>query len=64
MSRPGQDFLSPCLAEADFMRRVLDRGVRQMAGGFLPQIPQSGRDWLPPGVVTDRADPKLATSTG
>jgi hypothetical protein len=53
----GQDFLSPCLAEADFMRRVLT--------GFLPGIPQrTGTDWLQPGVVTDRADPKLAHIDG
>jgi hypothetical protein len=62
----GQDFLSPCLAEADFMRRVLDR--RQFSrwlGQALPQIPgKVGRSWLLPGVVTNRADPKLAHIDG
>lgn len=62
----GQDFLSPCLAEADFMRRVLDgpRFSRWLAE-FLPGIPGNGRaSWLEPGVVTDRADPKLAHLDG
>jgi hypothetical protein len=62
----GQDFLSPCLAEADFMRRVLDtRAFRGWLTGFLPSIPQNaGTSWLQPGVVTDRADPKLAHIDG
>jgi hypothetical protein len=71
----GEDFLSPCLAEADFMRRVL--GGHEFArwlGEFLPQIPGSATHgkavpkppaaWLTPGVVTDRADPKLAHIDG
>jgi Protein of unknown function (DUF2891) len=34
-------------------------------GEFLPQIPvKAGVEWLPPGVVTDRADPKLAHLDG
>lgn len=62
----GQDFLSPCLAEADFMRRVLEqRAFAAWLSGFLPGIPQSRRSgWLQPGVVTDRADPKLAHIDG
>ena len=33
----GEDFLSPCLAEADFMRRVLDRGAfTEWLGAFMP----------------------------
>jgi hypothetical protein len=62
----GQDFLSPCLAEADFMRRVLDRAAfSQWLTAFLPEIPTSaGKLWLTPGVVTDRADPKLAHLDG
>jgi hypothetical protein len=62
----GEDFLSPCLAEADFMRRILaqDEFVAWLTR-FLPTIPTDGRaDWLPPGVVTDRADPKLAHIDG
>jgi hypothetical protein len=61
----GQDFLSPCLAEADFMRRVLDR--RQFARWLsraLPHIRRSGGAWLKPAEVTNRADPKLAHLDG
>jgi Protein of unknown function (DUF2891) len=62
----GQDFLSPCLAEADFMRRVLTtRAFGEWLSGFLPGIPQdTATQWLQPGVVTDRADPKLAHIDG
>jgi hypothetical protein len=62
----GEDFLSPCLAEADFMRRVLDhKAFGTWLSGFLPGIPQSRRSgWLQPGVVTDRSDPKLAHIDG
>jgi hypothetical protein len=62
----GQDFLSPCLSEADFMRRVLDRAAfGAWLTQFLPGIPQrAGEGWLQPGVVTDRADPKLAHIDG
>jgi len=62
----GQDFLSPCLAEADLMRRILPPS--QYAGWlerFLPGIPtDGGTAWLPIGVVTDRADGKLAHLDG
>jgi hypothetical protein len=62
----GEDFLSPCLAEADFMRRVLGRAkFGRWLAGFLPGIPrQAGRAWLKPAIVTDRADPKLAHIDG
>ena len=67
----GEDFLSPCLAEADFMRRVLPPAeFAPWLSAFLPQIPRSaaslsaGSAWLSPGVVTDRADPKLAHIDG
>jgi hypothetical protein len=62
----GEDFLSPCLAEADFMRRVLDPPTfGRWLEAFLPQIPlKAGVEWLQPGVVTDRADPKLAHIDG
>ena len=57
----GEDFLSPCVAEADLMRRVLPQA--EFAGwlrDFLPALPTDGRgDWLAPGVVTDPTDPKL-----
>jgi len=36
----GEDFLSPCLGEADLMRRVLPRNeFAAWLGAFLPQIP-------------------------
>jgi hypothetical protein len=62
----GEDFLSPCLAEADFMRRVLEpRAFGRWLSGFLPGIPQDAHGtWLQPAVVTDRADPKLAHIDG
>lgn len=62
----GQDFLSPCLAEADLMRRVLPPArFATWLHGFLPQIPQKGGGtWLEPAVVTDPSDPKLAHLDG
>jgi DUF2891 family protein len=62
----GEDFLSPCLGEADFMRRVLAPGVfARWLGGFLPDIPTRRKTlWLVPAVVIDRADPKLAHTDG
>jgi hypothetical protein len=62
----GEDFLSPCLGEADFMRRVLGPpAFGRWLSGFLPAIPQKANStWLPPAVVTDRADPKLAHIDG
>ncbi|MFZ2490056.1 MAG: DUF2891 domain-containing protein, partial [Thermoanaerobaculia bacterium] len=64
----GEDFLSPCLAEADAMRRVMTP-VRYAAwlGGFLPMIPTGGDEantWLRPAVVSDPSDPKLAHLDG
>lgn len=62
----GQDFLSPCLAEADLMRRVLPRSeFAPWLSRFLPGIARDGSaGWLEPGIVTDRADPKLAHIDG
>jgi hypothetical protein len=62
----GEDFLSPCLAEADLMRRVLPgEEYGPWLARFLPQLPRDGRgDWLAPGVVTDPTDPKLAHLDG
>ena len=62
----GEDFLSPCLGEADFMRRVLgpDAFARWLAD-FLPDIPpRLGKLWLEPAIVIDRSDPKLAHTDG
>lgn len=61
----GQDFLSPCLAEADLMRRVLaPPQYATWLRAFLPAIPESDQPWLTPEVVTDRSDPKLAHLDG
>jgi len=62
----GQDFLSPCIAEADLMRRILPPGqFAAWLADFLPVIPTDGSaDWLPVGVVTDRSDGKLAHLDG
>lgn len=62
----GEDFLSPCLAEADVMRRVLSPA--EFTGWlkeFIPQIPTTGKgDWLPVAVSPDPSDPKLAHLDG
>jgi hypothetical protein len=62
----GEDFLSPCIAEADLMRRVLPQPQFALwLNTFLPHIPADGRGtWLAPGVVTDPSDPKLAHLDG
>ncbi len=62
----GEDFLSPCLMEADLMRRVLsDVEFAAWLGAFLPQIPLEGReDWLEPGIVLDASDGKLVHLDG
>ena len=62
----GQDFLSPCLGEADLMRRILPpEEFATWLTAFLPGIPTNGSaDWLPIGVVTDRTDGKLAHLDG
>jgi hypothetical protein len=62
----GEDFLSPCLAEADLMRRILPpREYGEWLRHFLPVIPTNTKKaWLAPGEVTDRSDPKLAHLDG
>ena len=62
----GQDFLSPCLAEADFMRRILGPGdFGRWLTVFLPGIPHSeSTPWLAVARITDRSDPKLAHLDG
>ncbi len=62
----GEDFLSPCLGEADVMRRVLapDEFAKWLSG-FLPQIPvKPETSWLPVVVSPDPSDPKLAHLDG
>ena len=62
----GHDFLSPCLAQADLMRRILDKkSFAIWLSTFFPTLnSQSSRDWLVPGVVVDKADGKLAHLDG
>lgn len=62
----GHDFLSPCIAEADLMRRILsDAEFARWLTAFLPEIPTDGStDWLAIGVVTDPGDGKLAHLDG
>lgn len=62
----GQAFLSPTLAEADLMRRILPPAeFAAWLGAFLPELPLDGSgDWLTPAVVTDRADGHLVHLDG
>lgn len=58
----GHDFLSPALAEADLLRRVVPPDeFAEWLSAFLPRLPADGStDWLQPAVVTDPGDGKLA----
>jgi hypothetical protein len=62
----GHDFLSPCLAEADLVRRILPPSdYAAWLAAFLPDIPRKpSPHWLEPAVVTDPSDPKLAHLDG
>jgi hypothetical protein len=62
----GEDFLSPCLAEADVVRRILPpTEFAAWLKEFLPQIPTTAKaDWLAVVVSTDPSDPKLAHLDG
>src|SRR5213083_461063 len=68
----GEDFLSPCLGEADMMRRVLSQDeFAKWLKEFLPQIPMTPpeseaptREWLPVTHSPDPSDPKLAHLDG
>jgi len=62
----GEDFLSPCLGEADVMRRVLSPNeFGKWLAAFLPQVPtKATADWLPVVVSPDPSDPKLAHLDG
>ncbi len=62
----GQDFFSPCLAEADLMRRVLEpQAFRDWLAAFLPGLPtDTATAWLEPAVVTDPTDGKLGHLIG
>jgi len=67
----GEDFISPCLGEADVMRRVMaPEEFAKWLKDFMPQIPAArdggsyNADWLPVAVSPDRSDPKLAHLDG
>lgn len=62
----GEDFLSPCLMEADLMRRVLpQKEFAKWLTVFLPTLPTDGSgDWLSPGIVKDASDGKLVHLDG
>src|SRR5262245_34455116 len=62
----GEDFLSPCLAEADVMRRVLSGAdFAKWLTQFLPQIPRTTNvEWWPVAISPDPSDPKLAHLDG
>jgi hypothetical protein len=62
----GEDFLSPCLMEADLMRRILEpQEFAAWLSGFLPDLPEDGSaDWLAPGIVLDPSDGKLVHLDG
>jgi hypothetical protein len=56
----GNDFLSPCLVEAELMRRVSPE-FPEWLERFLPALP---RTLLEPAIVSDRADGQLAHLDG
>ena len=56
----GEDFLSPCLAEADVVRRVLS--PKEFASWLRAFLPNGVT--LEPEVVTDPSDPRLAHLDG
>lgn len=62
----GEDFLSPCLGEADLMRRVLpSNDFARWLRACMPQIlPGRKNPWLQPVVSPDPSDPKLAHLDG
>jgi len=62
----GEDFISPCLAEADLMRRVLDQKqfVRWL-GDFLPRLDSA--EFAPlrePVAIKDLEDPRIGHLIG
>ena len=60
----GNDFLSPCLEEANIMRRVLDNeDYKAWLNKFLPELSDPSFS-LEPGIVSDRSDGQLAHLDG
>lgn len=61
----GQDFLSPSLAAADLMRRVLSsEAFATWLTAALPEIPEDGSVLFEPAVPSDRHDGKLVHLDG
>jgi len=62
----GDDFFSPCLMEADLMRRLMNpTEFRNWFHRFLPDIVNRGyKNLLEPAIVSDRSDPKLVHLDG
>ena len=61
----GEDFFSPCLEEADLMRRVMPReGFAKWLRLFLPSLVAGKPFPLSPAVVTDPTDPRLVHLDG
>ncbi len=60
----GEDFFSPCLIEADLMRRILKPvEFKNWFNKFLPGL-KNAKNLLEPAIVTDRTDPKLVHLDG
>jgi Protein of unknown function (DUF2891) len=60
----GYDFLSPCLEEADIMRRILsNEEFKKWVDAFLPDLRNKEFD-LKPGIVSDRKDGHLVHLDG
>lgn len=61
----GYDFLSPCLEEADLMRRVLEpTEFRTWLEHFLPQLTNPNANSMEPAKVSDRSDGHLVHLDG
>ena len=61
----GEDFLSPCLGEADLMRRImLPTDFRIWLSAFLPTLRGGAGLWLKAVISPDPSDPKLAHLDG
>jgi hypothetical protein len=62
----GEDFISPCLAEADLMRRVLPKNelARWLDRFFGPLDAPAFAPLRTPPIVKDRADPRIGHLIG
>ncbi len=61
----GEDFFSPCLEEADLMRRVMPQAeFAKWLRAFLPGLAAGKPFPLSPAVVTDPTDPRLVHLDG